>query len=270
MPPGGTPKDFHAKCGKGKNKDTKGKSKGKGKEQNCYYEGTKGKSKDQKYCSKKQKYYYEDTKGKEKGKGKGKSKDQSSDFEAMYARMKKEIMNDLQAAMLASNKRKTPETEDEEIQDANTVSHEPEDDERQKKRTKLAQDRERRSKEIATLQNRTYPWGDKRFTGYILRKNVTYGWCSIHDFYNTPDTLQAAVNKMLKTKQRQLRELLKTDHVFDGFCCFFHIFEIKTKGYTQEGDELEFKLYQDELGVGAWDIHQKQVHRKKRVSRGNW
>ena len=264
-----TPKDFNAKNGKGKNKDTKGKSKGKGKEQNCYYEGTKGKSKEQKYYSKEQKYYYEDTKGKEKGKGKGKSKDQSSDFDSMVAKIKKEIMNDVQAAILASNKRKTPEPEDEEIQDADTISHEPEDEERQKKRTKLAQDRENRSKEIAHLQNRTYPWGDQRFTGYIWRKNVTYGWCSIHDFFYAPETLQAAVLKMLKNKQGQLRVLLKRDGVFDGFCCFFHIYEIKTKGYVQEGDELEFKLYQDDAGVGAWDIYQKQVNRKKRVSRGN-
>jgi hypothetical protein len=41
-------------------------------------------------------------------------------------------MNDVRAVMLASNKRKTPESEDEEIQDPNTVSHEPEDNERQK------------------------------------------------------------------------------------------------------------------------------------------
>ena len=264
-------KDFSAKYGKGKNKDTKGKSKGKGKEQNCYYEdkGTKGKSKEQEYYSKEQKYYYEDTKSKEKGKGKGKSKDQSSDFESMFAKMRKDIMNDVRAVMREGNKRKIFESEDEEIKDPNTVSHEPEDNERQKKRTKLAQDREKRSKEIANQQNRSYPWGEQRFTGYIWRKNLTYGWCSINDFFNTPETLQAAVLKMLKDKQGQLRVMLKRDGVFDGFCCFFHIYEIKTKGYVQEGDELEFKLYQDDAGVGAWDIYQKQVNRKKRVSRGN-
>ena len=87
-------------------------------------------------------------------------------------------------------------------------------------------------------------------TGHLKRRKGSIGWIVLdwlEDLDEVPD-IKTRLEEMCSTKRRKIRAEVKEDNLFNSYVVFMHDFEMK------EGDKLKFKLYADDIGVGAYDI----------------
>ena len=96
---------------------------------------------------------------------------------------------------------------------------------------------------------------DTIFTGVFARRIRDYGWIQLDYFYQLPADLKQAIINVLEEKQQRLHDASKNDTLFNSFVVFMHSFELTDKKCrVRPGDRLEFKLYTDNVGVGAYEI----------------
>ena len=129
------------------------------------------------------------------------------------------------------------------------------EEERAQERELRETDRKKKNEEVVQMQSREYNHPDLTFTGVFARKTKTYGWIILDHFFKLPPDLMQAVMTMLTDKQKRLFENSKEDKLFNSLVVFMHSFELTDKKCrTRPGDRLEFKLYTDSVGVGAYEI----------------
>ena len=176
-------------------------------------------------------------KGKGKGKGKGKRKGKGKGQHMSLQDISKEV-SQLKSAVKRVLRRGRSQREEE----------------RTKESELREADMKKRNEEIATEQARTCAC-EETFTGVLVRKCRTYGWIQLDYYYKLPQELQTAVVQMLEAKQKKLYDNGKEDKIFSSFVVFMHSYELKDKKCRlRVGDRLSFKLYTDNIGVGAYDI----------------
>ena len=94
-------------------------------------------------------------------------------------------------------------------------------------------------------------------TGHLKRRKGSIGWIVLdwlEDLDEVPD-IKTRLEEMCSTKRRKIRKEGREDNLFSGHVVFMHLFEMK-EGYDHPkvGEKLKFKLYTDDIGVGAYDI----------------
>ena len=177
-------------------------------------------------------------KGKGKGKGKGKNKGQGKGVQTSLHTISKEV-SQLKAAVKRVLRRDQPQREED----------------RAKTNELREADRKKKNQEIVDMQGRQCDHPDQTFNGVFIRKTNTYGWILLDYFFGVPEDLQKAILAMLEAKQTRLYSSGKHDKLFSSFVVFMHSFELKDKKRRPRlGDRLSFKLYTDNIGVGAYDI----------------
>ena len=130
------------------------------------------------------------------------------------------------------------------------------EEERAKQRDLREAERKKKNEEVANNQNRHFQYPEQTFTGRFVRRTGAYGWILIDHFFQMPPDLRTAVWAMLEAKQKKLYEHSKEDKLFDSFVVFMHFYELKDKKKRRLrlNDRLSFKLYTDDIGVGAYEI----------------
>ena len=177
-------------------------------------------------------------KAKGKGKGKGKRKGKGKGKHRSLHTITKEV-SQLKAVVKRVLRRGKPQREEE----------------RAKESDLREADRKKRNEEVASIQARVCNYPDETFSGVFVRKTRTYGWIRLDYFFRLPSELQTAVMQMLEAKQKRLFDNSKEDKLFNSFVVFMHSYELKDKKCRPRlGDRLSFKLYTDNIGVGAYDI----------------
>ena len=94
-------------------------------------------------------------------------------------------------------------------------------------------------------------------TGHLARRKGSIGWIILdwlEDLDEMPE-LKTRLEDMCATNRKKIRKEGREDNLFSGHVVFMHLFEMK-EGYDHPkvGEKLKFKLYTDDIGVGAYDI----------------
>ena len=105
-------------------------------------------------------------------------------------------------------------------------------------------------------------------TGVFKRRIGSRGWIVLDWPEDLNDTLRTKLDEMCANNRIKIRTEGKQDRLFSSHVVFMHDFEMqKDHEPPDEGDELKFKLYTDNLGVGAYDIEIQKKAKPQRWSR---
>ena len=104
--------------------------------------------------------------------------------------------------------------------------------------------------------HRLCPHDDTWFTGRLKRRTSAYGWIALANLELLPEDLRQATTAMLTQKRNKMLELKSKTHLFNTNVVFMHGREVEEDQWwlCHRGDELKFKLYTDNVGVGAYSI----------------
>ena len=134
---------------------------------------------------------------------------------------------------------------------------------RGKGKTKSEEDRKafleaqkERNEAYKDSSNRQCPHDDTWFTGRLKRRSSAYGWIALANIEALPSDLKQATMDMLTQKRKKMLELESKNELFNTNVVFMHGREVEEDQWRHchRGDELKFKLYTDNNGVGAYSI----------------
>ena len=134
---------------------------------------------------------------------------------------------------------------------------------RGKGKTKSEEDRKafleaqkERNEAYKDSSNRQCPYDDTWFTGRLKRRSSAYGWIALANIEALPADLKQATMDMLTQKRKKMLELESKNELFNTNVVFMHGREVEEDQWRHchRGDELKFKLYTDNNGVGAYSI----------------
>ena len=179
-------------------------------------------------------------KGKSKGKGKGRMPSELQNW--MYQKIDQGIRQGLAKVIKQFNK--SPKG-------CGKGKAKSEDD-----RKALLQAQEERKEAHKQTSERKCLHEETWFTGRLHRRTSAYGWIALTNLELLPEDLREATVAMLTEKRKRMLELESKTQLFNTNVVFMHGREVEDDQWRlcHRGDELKFKLYTDNVGVGAYSI----------------
>ena len=109
---------------------------------------------------------------------------------------------------------------------------------------------------------------DVETTGRFKRRVGSHGWILLDWPDDLTPELKTKLDEMCSRYRAQIREKRGRDRLFSSQVVFLHNREMqKDTEPPNEGDELKFKLYMDDHGVGATDIEITEKVKRQRWQR---
>ena len=123
-------------------------------------------------------------------------------------------------------------------------------------RKALLQAQEERKEAHKQTSERKCSHDETWFTGRLHRRTSAYGWIALTNLELLPQELREATVAMLTEKRKRMLELESKTQLFNTNVVFMHGREVEDDQWRlcHRGDELKFKLYTDNVGVGAYSI----------------
>ena len=179
-------------------------------------------------------------KGKSKGKGKGRMPSELQNW--MYQKIEQGIRQGL--ARVTKQFHKT-------LKGCGKGKAKSEDD-----RKAYLQAQQERKEAHKQSSQRSCQHDEHWFTGKLQRRTSAYGWIALTNIELLPEDLKEATMVMLSEKRNRMLELKSKTQLFNTNVVFMHGREVEEDQWRHchRGDELKFKLYTDNNGVGAYSI----------------
>ena len=116
---------------------------------------------------------------------------------------------------------------------------------------------------------------DVETTGRFKRRVGTHGWILLDWPHELSPELKTKIDEMCSRNAATIKEKGGRDRLFSSHVVFLHNSEMqKNAAPPNEGDELRFKLYTDNQGVGATEIEITEKAKRQRwprfAHRGRW
>ena len=116
---------------------------------------------------------------------------------------------------------------------------------------------------------------DVETTGRFKRRVGTHGWILLDWPHELSPELKTKIDEMCSRNAAGIKEKGGRDRLFSSHVVFLHNSEMqKNATPPNEGDELRFKLYTDDQGVGATEIEITEKAKRQRwprfAHRGRW